>query len=582
MKAGGNGTVDYATTASAAVQSARMATTSSSAVKGGAVSGMNGEVPVSPAPADKRGAADAPARAAGEARLHEVWEGDERFFFGGKCITGPDWKMMVFTLGMVVVPSVVFVALVASDFGQVSYALVPLTLLLAGFSAAALVRTSCMDPGVIPRRPGRLPATLQPGMSRVYEVYLNGGRAVQVRYNDTGRLYQPPRAHHCSINDNCYDKFDHHCPWTGTTIAVRNYRPFLTFVLSTLGLVVWTVAICAVHLARSSREVREDGDPSTGSGEAVSRSGAALALVIFCLPASMFLVPLSAFHCYLVSKNRTTYENFKYGRQGHPFDLGSCLRNWWSVWCTPTPPPRVDFSGPASQLDRLTWWAPGDPWEQKGQVLEPDTDSEEEAPGTPGPGQGAPGGDVEQGGGGAAGGQGAAGAAGAAGAPPASGHGGGIRGLFQRSRPGTPSRSPAASRPGTPPPPLHSMSDASAPVSGDRVGVELARSHPRRTDASAVAQSEPGDPGAPPESRTPSNLGDSLLESAQEVLRKSVGLLGWNSATDVAAAAPATPPAQASATGGQGRRTPTRPAEPSAGASRYPGRANSHVTVKPA
>ena len=36
---------------------------------------------------------------------------------------------------------------------------------------------------------------------------------VVIRYNDTCHFYQPPRAHHCSVNDNCIERFDHHCPW---------------------------------------------------------------------------------------------------------------------------------------------------------------------------------------------------------------------------------------------------------------------------------------------------------------------------------------------------------------------------------
>ena len=58
------------------------------------------------------------------------------------------------------------------------------------------------------------------------EVFVNNQR-VLIRYNDTCHFYQPPRAHHCSVNDNCIERFDHHCPWVGTTIGrVRmNYLP---------------------------------------------------------------------------------------------------------------------------------------------------------------------------------------------------------------------------------------------------------------------------------------------------------------------------------------------------------------------
>ena len=58
---------------------------------------------------------------------------------------------------------------------------------------------------------------------RTKDVMVNGHR-VQVRYNDTCHFYQPPRAHHCSVNDNCIERFDHHCPWVGTTIGLVRTR----------------------------------------------------------------------------------------------------------------------------------------------------------------------------------------------------------------------------------------------------------------------------------------------------------------------------------------------------------------------
>jgi palmitoyltransferase ZDHHC9/14/18 len=99
----------------------------------------------------------------------------------------------------------------------VSMAIFAASCVLPALSVAWLATTACRDPGILPRQEpddewlaGRKP--------RTKDVAVNGHR-VQVRYNDTCHFYQPPRAHHCSVNDNCIERFDHHCPWVGTTIG---------------------------------------------------------------------------------------------------------------------------------------------------------------------------------------------------------------------------------------------------------------------------------------------------------------------------------------------------------------------------
>lgn len=283
-------------------------------------------------------------------RVYQNWQGNEVFFFWGHCIAGPNWRSAVGSSLLVAIPSILFLVFVAPWLGsnvKNGWLIVVVSCFLPGFSMVWLFMTACRDPGILPRlepddewRAGRKP--------RTQDVLVNHHR-VTVRYNDTCHFYQPPRAHHCSVNDNCIEKFDHHCPWVGTTIGLRNYRTFLMFIYNTTILLLWTFGCSIAQLLllhdKEKQELMQQERSTNGAFLTVmGEAPVAVALMIYSFIFFWFVGGLSAFHCYLVATNQTTYENFRYNssHMPNPYDKG-CMTNCMEVWMMRVPKSRINF-----------------------------------------------------------------------------------------------------------------------------------------------------------------------------------------------------------------------------------------------
>ncbi|XP_057795387.1 protein S-acyltransferase 8-like [Salvia miltiorrhiza] len=292
-------------------------------------------------------------------RVHEVWKGNNIFFLGGRLIFGPDARSLLVTLLLIIAPVVIFCVFVARHLRHqfstynAGYAIIVAAIVFTIHVLGLLLLTSSRDPGIVPRNShppeeefrydtsasvevgGRQTPSLQ--FPRTKEVMVNG-LPIRVKYCDTCMLYRPPRCSHCSICNNCVERFDHHCPWVGQCIGMRNYRYFFCFVSSAALLCIYVFSISAFYI-----KVLMDDHKGT-VWKAMKESPASVILMGYSFISLWFVGGLTGFHLYLISTNQTTYENFRYRADNriNVYDRG-CLNNFFEVFCTKVKPSKNNF-----------------------------------------------------------------------------------------------------------------------------------------------------------------------------------------------------------------------------------------------
>ncbi|XP_058054776.1 uncharacterized protein LOC131206290 isoform X1 [Anopheles bellator] len=289
----------------------------------------------------------------------EIFAGRNKFYCDGYLMTAPNSGVFYFTVILITATSGLFFVF---DCPFLAQRITPAIPIIGGilfvFTLSALFRTAFSDPGIIPRAsqdeaayiekqievPNSLNSPTYRPPPRTKEVFVKG-QTVKLKYCFTCKIFRPPRASHCSLCDNCVDRFDHHCPWVGNCVGKRNYRFFYMFIVSLAFLAVFIFSCTTTHVVMLLKEDNQFID-------VVKRTPSSVIIAVICFCSVWSVIGLAGFHTYLTTSDQTTNEDIKGsfsskgGQQSiNPYSQGNICLNCFHILCGPITPSLIDRRG---------------------------------------------------------------------------------------------------------------------------------------------------------------------------------------------------------------------------------------------
>eukprot|EP01053_Blabericola_migrator_P000118 Blabericola_migrator_1__117@NODE_102_length_14292_cov_312_776380_g90_i0_p4_GENE_NODE_102_length_14292_cov_312_776380_g90_i0NODE_102_length_14292_cov_312_776380_g90_i0_p4_ORF_typecomplete_len526_score47_25DHHC/PF01529_20/6_5e02DHHC/PF01529_20/1_3e41FlhE/PF06366_13/0_35Pho86/PF11124_8/1_57tm_7/PF08395_12/7e027tm_7/PF08395_12/0_049Cornichon/PF03311_14/1_8e04Cornichon/PF03311_14/0_27_NODE_102_length_14292_cov_312_776380_g90_i049976574 len=269
--------------------------------------------------------------------------GNVRYVFGGRCIVGPDVRLSIVAFLLILFPSIIYDAwslpwMVRRWPGATLLAVCAVVIELVVMTL--FIRTAFSDPGIVPREVDLWGEDtpwlnqLMPKNPPKHQDIVIHGHLFKMKYCASCNFYRPPRCVHCSVCDNCVDKFDHHCPWVGNCVGRRNYRSFLLFIFFTSVFILLVMVTSPIKFFQCIQDYTPDYDFATSFKMAFSELWDSLLLTLFAFGFLWFVLGLAGYHFYLISSNQTTYEQIKgfFEEKMNPWDRG-LARNLNELLC---------------------------------------------------------------------------------------------------------------------------------------------------------------------------------------------------------------------------------------------------------
>ncbi|CAG9940469.1 unnamed protein product [Clonostachys rosea f. rosea IK726] len=295
-----------------------------------------------------------PRQASNLGRVYQYFEGNTRFWLGGRWQNTIGRPVNIGTGMFIVLPCGLFFGFEAPWLWHNISPAVPIVFAYLAFICfSSFLHASVSDPGILPRNVHRFPDIddqdpLQIGPRTNDWVLVKSAESqtaameVPVKHCRTCNIWRPPRGHHCRLCDNCVEGHDHHCVWLNNCVGKRNYRYFFAFVTSGTLVAFYIIATSLVQILVYRKE------EGISFGQAINHFRGPFALLILAVIELLYPAALMGYHIFLMARGETTREymnshKFAKKERFRAFSQGNFMKNIISVLCRPRPPTYYRF-----------------------------------------------------------------------------------------------------------------------------------------------------------------------------------------------------------------------------------------------